>query len=202
MPPLAMSDSEPPHLAANATKITYVDGRPTTITLRRFKVAVAEKGVVTEHTFDKDVITLGAMEGNDLVVDDDTVSREHCRIYVADGAYMIEDLDSTNGTFVNRVRIKTAWLNHNQITRTIKDSHSNRENSFQRRTACCSLSEANTSFSMVSRSHPASRRDAPDEGGERSIESSFIVSLFKKPGAETGIVPARTPRRRARSAVL
>ena len=115
MPPLAMSDSEPPHLAANATKITYVDGRPTTITLRRFKVAVAEKGVVTEHTFDKDVITLGAMEGNDLVVDDDTVSREHCRIYVADGAYMIEDLDSTNGTFVNRVRIKTAWLNHNQV---------------------------------------------------------------------------------------
>jgi hypothetical protein len=101
VPPLAMSDSEPPHLAANATKITYVDGRPTTITLRRFKVAVAEKGVVTEHTFDKDVITLGAMEGNDLVVDDDTVSREHCRIYVADGAYMIEDLDSTNGTFVN-----------------------------------------------------------------------------------------------------
>ena len=110
-----MSESEPPHLAANATKITYIDGRPATIMLRRFKVQLVEDGVVTERTFDQDVITIGAIEDNDLVINDDTVSRHHCRIHVDGGAYMIEDLGSTNGTFVNRVRIKEAWLSHGQV---------------------------------------------------------------------------------------
>ncbi len=103
-----------PH-AATATKITYIDGRPATITLRRCKLAVASGGVVTEHTFDKDVITLGAMEENDICLDDDTVSRLHCRIYVDGDQYMIEDLGSTNGTFVNRVRIREAWLHPSHV---------------------------------------------------------------------------------------
>src|SRR5687768_15488755 len=109
-----MDETDPPEdgagpLAANATKITYIDGRPTTITLRRCKLAVADNGVVTEHTFDKDVITFGAMDDNDIVLDDETVSRNHCRIVVEGDAYVIQDLGSTNGTFVNRVRIKEAW---------------------------------------------------------------------------------------------
>jgi len=103
-----------PH-AATATKITYVDGRPATITLRRCKLAVASAGVVTEHTFDKDVITIGAMDENDICLDDDTVSRAHCRIYVDGDVYMIEDLGSTNGTFVNRVRVREAWLSPNHV---------------------------------------------------------------------------------------
>ncbi len=117
-PPVAdakpTDDGDAPH-AATATKITYIDGRPTTITLRRCKLAVASGGVITEHTFDKDVITLGAMEENDISLDDDTVSRAHCRIYVDGDQYMIEDLGSTNGTFVNRVRIREAWLNPNHV---------------------------------------------------------------------------------------
>jgi DNA-binding winged helix-turn-helix (wHTH) protein len=40
-----------------------------------------------------------------LVIDGTTVSRRHARITVARGAATIEDLDSTNGTFVNGTRI-------------------------------------------------------------------------------------------------
>jgi DNA-binding winged helix-turn-helix (wHTH) protein len=40
-----------------------------------------------------------------LVVDATTVSRRHARITVASGAATIEDLDSTNGTHVNKTRI-------------------------------------------------------------------------------------------------
>jgi pSer/pThr/pTyr-binding forkhead associated (FHA) protein len=40
-----------------------------------------------------------------LVVDGTTVSRRHARITVAHGAATIEDLDSTNGTYVNGTRI-------------------------------------------------------------------------------------------------
>jgi DNA-binding winged helix-turn-helix (wHTH) protein len=40
-----------------------------------------------------------------LVIDGTTVSRHHARITVAGEAATIEDLDSTNGTYVNRTRI-------------------------------------------------------------------------------------------------
>ena len=40
-----------------------------------------------------------------LLIDGTTVSRRHARITVASGAATIEDLDSTNGTFVNKTRI-------------------------------------------------------------------------------------------------
>ena len=40
-----------------------------------------------------------------LVIDGTTVSRRHARITVARGVATIEDLDSTNGTFVNGTRI-------------------------------------------------------------------------------------------------
>jgi hypothetical protein len=40
-----------------------------------------------------------------LVIDGTTVSRRHARITVAHGAATIEDLDSTNGTYVNGTRI-------------------------------------------------------------------------------------------------
>jgi pSer/pThr/pTyr-binding forkhead associated (FHA) protein len=42
-----------------------------------------------------------------LVVDGTTVSRRHARLTVSNGAAMIEDLGSTNGTHVNGARIST-----------------------------------------------------------------------------------------------
>jgi DNA-binding NtrC family response regulator len=102
------SDSLPE--APSPTKITYVDGRPTTITLRRCKLEVMKEGTVEPHIFDQDTVTIGATSDNDLVLEDETVSRNHCRIFVEGDQYMIRDLDSTNGTFVNRVRVREAWL--------------------------------------------------------------------------------------------
>ncbi|MGE0788215.1 MAG: sigma 54-interacting transcriptional regulator [Sandaracinaceae bacterium] len=96
-----------------ATKITYIDGRPTTITLRRCKLAVLQGGEPKELTFERDVVSVGAMDDNDLVLEDETVSRNHCKIFREGDQYMIADLGSTNGTFVNRVRIREAWLHEN-----------------------------------------------------------------------------------------
>jgi len=42
-----------------------------------------------------------------LLIEGTTVSRRHARIIVGRGAATIEDLDSTNGTFVNGKRIST-----------------------------------------------------------------------------------------------
>ncbi len=94
----------------SATKITYLDGRPTEITLRRVKLELMREGKVETHVFDKDVVTVGATPDNDLVLEDETVSRNHCRIFQEGDHYLIRDLDSTNGSFINRVRIREAWL--------------------------------------------------------------------------------------------
>ncbi len=96
-----------------ATKITYIDGRPTTITLRRCQLALMRGEELKEYVFERDVVTLGAMEDNDLVVDDETVSRNHCRIVREGDQYVLVDNGSTNGTFINRVRIREAYLHAN-----------------------------------------------------------------------------------------
>jgi DNA-binding NtrC family response regulator len=92
------------------TKVHYDGAKPTTVHLRRCKLVTQVAGRAREHVFDKSTITVGAMEDNDLVVSDDTVSRYHCRIVQEDTAYLLQDLGSTNGTFINRVRIKEAYL--------------------------------------------------------------------------------------------
>ncbi len=49
---------------------------------------------------------IGSLDECDIVIDKETVSGRHCRLRFADGTYTIEDLDSTNGTFVNGVQIE------------------------------------------------------------------------------------------------
>jgi len=51
-------------------------------------------------------ITIGRDPGNDVVLRDALVSRRHARIHRQDGRWVVVDLGSRNGTFVNDVRIK------------------------------------------------------------------------------------------------
>lgn len=96
---------------AQSTKIAYVDGQPKTLHLRKVRVVV-HPGLPNqeEHTFDTAVITIGTLEDNDIVLSDETVSRHHCRIVQEEDDYVAVDLGSTNGTFINGVRIREAFL--------------------------------------------------------------------------------------------
>jgi pSer/pThr/pTyr-binding forkhead associated (FHA) protein len=53
----------------------------------------------------KESVTLGRAATCDLVVADNYVSNVHARIYLRDGSYWLEDLGSTNGTYMNRARV-------------------------------------------------------------------------------------------------
>ncbi|HWG21902.1 MAG TPA: FHA domain-containing protein [Terracidiphilus sp.] len=48
---------------------------------------------------------IGNAEDCDLRVNESTVSRIHCRLSRQNGSYLLEDLQSTNGTFVDGVRL-------------------------------------------------------------------------------------------------
>jgi hypothetical protein len=59
---------------------------------------------------DGDVLTIGRSPQTDLFLDDVTVSRHHARIVIESEGYLIEDLNSLNGTYVNRKRIERHQL--------------------------------------------------------------------------------------------
>jgi pSer/pThr/pTyr-binding forkhead associated (FHA) protein len=52
-------------------------------------------------------ITIGRAPDSTLVIDDDYASSRHARIYPAEGSWIVEDLGSTNGTWIDRSRITT-----------------------------------------------------------------------------------------------
>lgn len=53
----------------------------------------------------KNEIYLGRDVSNDIVINDPEVSRKHARITAQAGGYVLEDLGSTNGTYINGQRL-------------------------------------------------------------------------------------------------
>jgi pilus assembly protein CpaF len=69
-------------------------------------LSLTEKGGSTnELSFDKDEVTVGRVRGNDIVLPKGNVSKHHCRLFVRGGDILVEDLRSTNGTYVNGRKI-------------------------------------------------------------------------------------------------
>ena len=62
-------------------------------------------------------VTIGRDPKCDIVLDDEKASRHHCTITPWDGEFLIKDLHSQNGTFVNGQRVEESVLrNGDQIT--------------------------------------------------------------------------------------
>ena len=56
--------------------------------------------------------TVGRDPGNDIILRDPKVSRHHAEIVFERGFFVLHDLASANGTFVNNKRIRIAPLTH------------------------------------------------------------------------------------------
>jgi len=68
---------------------------------------VVRRGPQPNQSFElnKDIITLGRDITNDIVINDPEVSRHHLRITRTASGYNLEDLGSTNGTFIGGQRL-------------------------------------------------------------------------------------------------
>jgi pSer/pThr/pTyr-binding forkhead associated (FHA) protein len=62
-------------------------------------------------------LTIGREHDNNVELKDPDVARYHARIVHERGRYVVEDLDSTTGTWVNGQRTKKAPLNNGDVVR-------------------------------------------------------------------------------------
>ncbi len=71
-----------------------------------FTVVITEKGGAQRRTeFDKNEVTIGRVQGNDIILPKGNVSKRHSRIVLKDNRFIVVDLKSTNGTYVNGRKI-------------------------------------------------------------------------------------------------
>lgn len=78
------------------------------------KLIVSLDGVVIKDVqLTKDKTTLGRRPYNDIVIDNLAVSGEHAVLQMAGSDVFIEDLNSTNGTYINGKAVKKQLLSHN-----------------------------------------------------------------------------------------
>mgnify|MGYP006184723887 CR=1 FL=1 len=78
------------------------------------KMIVSIDGVVIKEVqLTKDRTTLGRRPYNDIVIDNLAVSGEHAVLQMLGNDVFIEDLNSTNGTYINGKAIKKQLLAHN-----------------------------------------------------------------------------------------
>lgn len=84
-------------------------------------LVVINSGATGVKTGDKrpfsEMLTIGRGDDSDLTIGDNFTSGQHARIYWMKDNYWIEDLGSTNGTYVNGHRItkETMLINGDQI---------------------------------------------------------------------------------------
>jgi len=70
------------------------------------------KQVIKEYPFLKGSITMGRQDDNTIVIDNLAVSAYHARIDKAGEDFILTDLQSTNGTFVNDQKVTSHKLAH------------------------------------------------------------------------------------------
>ena len=80
------------------------------------KLIVSIDGVVIKEVqLTKERTTLGRRPYNDVVIDNLAVSGEHAVVLMSSSDVQLEDLNSTNGTYVNSKAIRKQVLRHNDL---------------------------------------------------------------------------------------
>jgi DNA-binding NtrC family response regulator len=106
---LGQGAPRPLETAPKTRVATDESGRAVHITQCKLVVVKgAQRG--REYNIAGDVIRIGKVDENDLVLPEETVSRVHCEILRDGKGYLLRDLHSTNGTFLDGAEIREAYI--------------------------------------------------------------------------------------------
>jgi pSer/pThr/pTyr-binding forkhead associated (FHA) protein len=81
-------------------------------------ILTLDGAVVREYPIDKDSISIGRRHGNDIQLNDLTVSGRHALITTLGDHVYVDDLGSTNGTLLNGSRITKSVIKHGDLVQT------------------------------------------------------------------------------------
>ena len=130
------------------------------------KLIVSIDGVVVkEFQLTKDRSTIGRRPYNDVVIDNLAVSGEHAVIQMAGGQASLEDLGSTNGTYVNGKAIKKHELVHDDSIEVGK---------YKLKFLDGEAVSSPASLMGVGVSAPAGMDDAPPSGAGATVDAQVL----------------------------
>jgi pSer/pThr/pTyr-binding forkhead associated (FHA) protein len=69
-------------------------------------------GSGSRFVLDQDVVSAGRHPESDIFLDDVTVSRRHVELVRSGDGYLVRDVGSLNGTYLNRERIEEARIDN------------------------------------------------------------------------------------------
>ena len=81
-------------------------------------ILTLDGAVIREYEIDKDSISIGRKHGNDIQLNDLTVSGRHALITKLSEHVYVDDLGSTNGTLLNGGRVAKSQIQHGDTIQT------------------------------------------------------------------------------------
>jgi DNA-binding NtrC family response regulator len=96
---------------SDVTRTVYLDSGEQKLELQKYRLAVVEGDNQGDTgTFEERKVEIGSSPDNDIVLDDNAVSRFHAMIEVDERGYLLRDLGSKNGTYVGGLGVREIYL--------------------------------------------------------------------------------------------
>jgi pSer/pThr/pTyr-binding forkhead associated (FHA) protein len=173
------------------------------------KLVVSLDGVVIKEVqITKDKTTLGRRPYNDIVIDNLAVSGEHAVLQMVGQDVFIEDLNSTNGTYINGKAVKKQLLQHNDTVEIgkYKIKYMSVETSDYEKTmvikpgstpgglappAPFAGASGNSGFGALSGASSASIKVLNGAAVGREVQLTKVVTTVGKPGVQVASITKR-----------
>lgn len=98
------------------TQLIELEETKNVVSLRKCQLVVIEGPDLNKKIeLNRKSIKIGKKEDNDFALSDSAVSRYHSEVQMTGDAFVLNDLDSTNGTCINDIRVKQAYLSPGDV---------------------------------------------------------------------------------------
>ena len=160
------------------------------------KMIVSIDGVVIKEVqLTKDRTTLGRRPYNDIVIDNLAVSGEHAVLQMSGADVFLEDLNSTNGTYVNGKAIKKQQLGNGDTVEIgkykIKFIHDGSPDSYEETMVINSAQGAGGAGEAADSAGPAAIRVMSGAAAGREVPLVKVVTTIGKPGVAVAAITKR-----------